>query len=132
MNECLDESMNNQTNKQEKPVCTYLFNTAHGLKIDIITFPRHQRWVPEALISSVVTNCESCCFWKIARRQFCSKIIGRAIAQGILICDRNLVAIHWTGFSFGPMRMQLFNNNLIGAVQDQERKNARMSEYMTV
>lgn len=100
---------------QEKGVIgTYLLDTAHGLEIDVVAFPRSQRRVPETLVSPVVTHSKRDWLWQVSRGQLSSKVIRWPSAKSSLIGDGDLVALHGTRFSLCSMRVQFLNNNLVG------------------
>ena len=58
---------------------------------------------------------------KIPRGEFCSKVIGCTPTQGVLVRDGYLVALHGPGFSLGPMRMQLLDDNLVSTLGKGEK-----------
>jgi len=100
---------------QEKGVvCTYLLNAAHGLEIDVVAFPRSQWWVPETLVSPVVTHSKGGWLRQVSWGQLSSEVIRRSPAKSGLIGDGDLVALHGTRFSLCSVRVQLLNNNLVG------------------
>lgn len=100
----------------------HLLHTAHCLEIDVVSFAWSQRRVPKALIGPIVTHCEWGRFRKIPWGQFCSKVVWRTPAQGILVCNRDLVAFHCSSFSLGSVWVQLLHDNLIGTFWKKKKK----------
>lgn len=108
----------------------YLLYTAHCLEIDVVSFAWSQRGIPKALIGPIVTHSERSRFRKIPRGQLSSKVVGCTPTHGTLVCDRNLVAFHCSGFSLGSVWMQLLHNNLISTVWKKKIKHIfRGSRY---
>lgn len=106
---------------QERGVVgTYLLNAAHGLEIDVVAFPRSQRWVPETLVCPVVTHSKGCWLWQVSWGQLSSKVIWRPSAKSSLIGNRDLVALHGTRFSLCSVWVQLLNNDLVGTSETEE------------
>lgn len=108
---------------QEKGVFgTCLLHAAHGLEIDVVAFPRSQRWVPETLVSPVVTHSKGGWLWQISWGQLSSKVIRWPSSKSSLIGDRDLVALHGTRFSLCSVWVQLFHHNLVGTGKTEEKK----------
>lgn len=108
---------------QEKGVVgTCLLDAAHGLEIDVVAFPRSQRRVPETLVSPVVTHSKGGWLWQVSWGQLSSKVIWWPSTKSSLIGDRDLVALHGTSFSLCSLWVQLFNNNLVGTGETEEKR----------
>lgn len=108
---------------QEKgDVSTCLLDAAHGLEIDVVAFPRSQWRVPEALVRPVVTHSKGGWLWQVSWGQLSSKVIWWPSTKSSLIGDRDLVALHGTSFSLCSVRVQLFNNNLVGTDETEEKR----------
>lgn len=104
----------------------HLLHTAHCLEIDVVSFSWSQRRVPKALIGPIVTHCEWGRFGKIPWGQFRSEVVWCTPAQGILVCNRDLVAFHCSSFSLGSVWVQLLHNNLIGTFWKKKKKKAHI------
>lgn len=108
---------------QEKSVVgTYLLDAAHGLEIDVVALPRSQRWVPETLVSPVVTHGKGGWLRQVSWGQLSSKVVRWPSAKSGLIGDGDLVALHGTRFSLCSVRVQLLNNNLVGTSETEENQ----------
>lgn len=100
----------------------HLLHTAHGLKIDVVSLAGSQRGVPKTLICPVVPHCERGGFREVSRREFCRKVIRRPPAHGMLVGHRNLVALHGPCFSLGSVWVQLLHDDLIGTLENKEKR----------
>lgn len=108
--------------QEQGVVSTCLLNAAHGLEVDVVAFPRSQRWVPETLVRPVVAHSKGGWLWQVSWGQLSSKVVWWASTKGSLIGDRDLIALHGTSFSLCSVWVQLFNNNLVGTGETEEKR----------
>lgn len=109
----------------------HLLHAAHCLEVDVVSFAWSQRRVPKALIGPVVAHCEWGGFRKVPWGKFRGEIVGRTPALGVLVRDRDLVALHGSSFPLGSVWVQLLHNNLIGTFW-KKKKNSTHLEILDV
>lgn len=77
------------------------------------------------MVGLVVSHGEWGRFWKTARREFRSEVVGRAATGGALVGDRDLVAVPRASLPPGAVRVQLLHNYLVSALGDRGCKSRK-------